>query len=47
MAISGPLPNGEATYTNTPMPASTVVIPQPRPELDGNTPAGNSLRIRG
>lgn len=47
MAISGPLSSGETTYTNTPMPASTVVIPQPRPEFDGNAPAGNSLRVRG
>jgi spore germination cell wall hydrolase CwlJ-like protein len=47
MAISGPLSNDEPTFTNTPMPASMIVIPQPRPEFDGNVPAGNALRIRG
>ncbi|AYG66253.1 MULTISPECIES: cell wall hydrolase [unclassified Rhizobium] len=43
MAISGPLSNDDNTFTNTPMPASTVVIPQARPEFEGSA----SPRIRG
>jgi len=47
MAISGPLSSGETTYTNTPMPASTVVIPQPRPGFEGDSAVGSAARIRG
>lgn len=46
MAISGPI-SDENTFANPLAPPSVIAIPQPRPEFDGNSPAGNSLRIRG
>lgn len=43
--VSAPVTNGAAVVKQAPV--STIVIPQPRPEFDGDSSSGSSLRIRG
>lgn len=45
MSISAPLTDANAVAN--PVPTSTIAIPQPRPNFDGGSFSGNSLRIRG
>ncbi len=53
MSISGPIMDANAfvapaaAVTPAPMPASTLVVPQPRPELQGTNFSTTSPRIRG